>query len=51
MKSVFLLVGVVILLSSCASTEDSSAPAPNPKEQRQELKKREEFAKSLPPPR
>jgi hypothetical protein len=56
MRSVLLIIALTsgILLSGCASNPDDPDQVklgPSIKEQRQEAKKTEEFAKSLPPPR
>ena len=56
MRSVPLFIAITggILLSGCASTPDDPDQVklgPTIKEQRQDARKTEEFAKSLPPPR
>ena len=56
MRSVLVFIALIgaILLASCASTPDDPDQVklgPSIKEQRQDARKTEEFAKSLPPPR
>jgi hypothetical protein len=56
MRPVLLFIALIgaILQSGCASTPDDPDQVklgPSIKEQRQEARKTEEFAKSLPPPR
>lgn len=56
MKAALLLIGVsgVLLFSGCASgpdDPDSVQLGPSIKEQRQEARQKENFARELPPPR
>lgn len=56
MKAALFLIGFsgVLLLSSCASgpnDPDQVQLGPSIKEQRQEARQREDFARDLPPPR
>ena len=56
MRILLFLIGVsgVLLFSGCASGPsgaDQAQSGPSPKEQRQDARQREEFAKTLPPPR
>jgi hypothetical protein len=48
-----LLVIIALFFVGCATQDDSdlAQAGPNPKQQKQDAREREEFAKTLPPPR